>query len=129
MSRIQLSQTNVRTVGQQAGRKAVSQVVNQSLPLMKRMAPRSPAHLSGSGVPKPGARLADIIRPSPMVVTAWTVSQRIEARKDYAVAIHEGARRHRIPNRMGGKVLKFRWRRVVAREGGVRRIRPRQFSY
>lgn len=129
MSRIELSRTAVRISGQIAGRKAVTIVVGQALPLMKRAAPRSPAHLSGSRRPKPGRRLSEAIVTTPMIVTTTTVAQRIEARKDYAMSIHEGARRHRIPNRTGGKVLKFKWRRVVATRGGRRRVRPTQYSY
>ena len=129
MARIVLNQANVRAVGQAAGRRAVSQVVRQALPAMKRAAPRSPAHLSGSGRPKPGERLSEGLRETPMRVSTWAVEQRIESRKTYTMAMHEGSRRHRIPSRTGGKVLKFKWRKQIAVAGGRRRIRPRQYSY
>lgn len=85
--------------------------------------------MSGSGKPKPGKRLIESYRVAPMTVSANAVQQRIENRNRIAMSIHEGAQRHRIPLRTGGKVLKFRWRKAIAIEGGRRRVRPRNFSY
>lgn len=129
MSRIRLNQAAVRLSGQTAGRKAVTKVVTEALPPMKRATPRSPAHLSGSGRPKPGKRLVESYVVAPMTVSVNAVQQRIENRNRVAMTAHEGSQRHRIPLRTGGKVLKFRWRKAVAIEGGRRRIRPRNFSY
>lgn len=129
MARIVLNQAAVRLSGQTAGRQAVSTVVNQAYPMMRRMAPRSPAHLHGSGKSRTGPRLAESGSIGPLVTRATEVSQRIEWRSPITMTVHEGSRRHRIPLRTGGKVLKFRWRKSVAVAGGRRRIRPANFSY
>lgn len=129
MARVVLSPAAVRLSGQMAGRKAVGMVVGQALPLMKRMAPRSPAHLHGSGKARSGPRLVEQIKAGPMRVTATTVEQRIESKNRITMIAHEGSKRHRIPLRTGGKVLKFKWRKQIAVREGRRRIRPRQFSY
>lgn len=96
---------------------------------MKRMAPRSPAHLSGSRKPKPGKRIVESFRVSPITVSASAVQQRIENLTPYTMSMHEGARRHRIPLRHGGKQLKFKWNKKYAIAGGRRRQRAREFSY
>ena len=129
MARIVLNQAAVRLSGQTAGRLAVSKVVNEAFPLIRRMAPRSPAHMHGSGKPRTGPRLVEAIKQGPMLVRATEVSQRINSTSPVTMTAHEGSKRHRIPLRTGGKVLKFRWRQSVAVAGGRRRIRPANFSY
>lgn len=64
-----------------------------------------------------------------MTMTGTSVQQRIQNTNRVAMTAHEGSKRHRIPLRTGGKVLKFRWRKAIAVEGGRRRIRPSNFSY
>jgi hypothetical protein len=130
MARIVLNPAGVRLSGQNAGRTAVTKVVREVLPGMKRMTPRSPAHLSGSRKPKPGKRVVESFVVRPMTVSAFAVQQRIENRSNVTMTLHEGSKRHRIPNRLGGKVLKFKWgKRYGLPGGGRRRVRPREFSY
>lgn len=123
MSRVVLNPISVRRVAQHAGRQAVAGVVNQALPGSKRMAPRSPAHLSGSRRPKSGPRLADSISQSKMVTTATEVYQDIVSPNSYTETIHNTSKAHRIRPRRK-KALKFFWRRSVPIKGGRRRVRP-----
>lgn len=93
----------------------------------KRMARRSPAHLSGSGVPKPGRRLSEAIHLGPIRTSIWGVEQRLNSPKEYSLTEHEGSRAHAIVGR--GKPLRFKWRKRIGHRTGFRRIRPSEFSY
>lgn len=128
MSRVKLDQTAVRRFGYRNAAIAVKKVQAQGIVGSKRMAPRSPAHLSGSRVPKPGRRLVDQIVATPVTFTGWTVQARIESRSNISMVMHEGAKPHRIVAKRK-RALKFYWTRTVARQSGRRRIRPGQASY
>jgi hypothetical protein len=128
MSRIVLDRSAILRVKQDAGKQAVGQMSRQSMAGSKRMAPRSPAHLSGSRKPKPGPRLADSIHLTALKVTPDEVSQDLVSPNDYSMTLHKGSKAHRIQGR-NGRPLKFYWRKRVRTATGVRRIRPTQASY
>jgi hypothetical protein len=128
MSRVELNQTAVRTFGRRNGAIAVKKVQAVALSGSKRMAPRSPAHLSGSRVPVRGPRLVEQIKATPVTFRGWNVEARIESRSRITLVDHEGSKAHRISARRK-KALKFFWVRTVARQYGRRRIRPGQASY
>lgn len=128
MSRVVLNQAAVKKFGQRNAAIAVKAVQLPTAAGSKRMAPRSPAHLSGSRKPKPGKRLSESIRVTPLKFTAWRVEGRVEALSPIAMSIHQGAKPHRIAARRK-KALKFYWTRAVARDFGRRRIRPGQASF
>jgi len=93
------------------------------------MAPRSPAHLSGSRTPKPGPRLSDAIHAGPMRFTKWEIIQDVISPNDYSMTIHERSKPHVIRPKTA-KALKFYWRkRRRLRSGGSRRFRPSEASY
>lgn len=128
MSRVVLNKTAVTKFGQRNGAIAVKSVLTPATAGAKRMAPRSPAHLSGNRKPKPGQRLSSSIKSTQLKFTSLTVQARIEALSPYAMSIHEGAKAHRIAPRRK-RALKFYWVKTVARQGGRRRIRPGQASF
>ncbi len=128
MSRVVLDKVAVNAVGFKAGRTAIAPVVQQTLRSSKRRARKSPAHLSGSGKPKPGLRLSEAIHAGPVKQGIWGVEQQVISPKSYSLSEHEGSRPHTIRPRVG-KALKFKWRRRIVRASGARRIRPSQFSY
>jgi len=111
-----------------AGRQLVSSVSRPTKTLAKRSAPRSPSHQHGSGKPRSGPRLNEAINLSSMVTTPSRVSQNVRADRPYATGLEKTFRAHVIRPRRK-KVLKFKWRRIVATQGGRRRIRPNTFSY
>lgn len=128
MSRVVLDKTAVRFFGQREAGKAVSKVARETMLGSKRMARRSPAHLSGSRVPKPGPRLTEAIHLTPMKFSVLTVQQQVMSPVNYSMTEHEGSRPHRIRSR-SGKALKFYWRKRQRRGGFFRRFRPTQASY
>lgn len=128
MSRVVLDKAAVRFFGQREAGKAVSKVARETLLGSKRMARRSPAHLSGSRVPKPGPRLTEAIHLTPMKFSVLTVQQQVMSPVEYSMTEHEGSRRHRIRSR-SGKALKFYWRKRQRSQRGFRRFRPTQASY
>jgi hypothetical protein len=128
MSRVELNQTAVRTFGRRNAAIAVKTVQAATLSGAKRMARRSPAHLSGSRVPKPGPRLSEATKATPVTFRGWDVEARVETRVSYALTEHEGSKPHRIRPRKV-RNLKFFWVQKVARQGGRRRLRPGQASY
>lgn len=128
MSRVNLNPTAVRTFGRRNGAIAVKSVQRTALAGSKRMARRSPAHLSGSRVPAQGPRLVEAITGTPVTFSGWDVQARIESRTRYTLTEHEGSRAHRIRPRKV-RNLKFFWVQKFAIRGGRRRVRPGQASY
>lgn len=128
MSRIHLYRSAVLKTKQDAGKSVVNEMSQQVRIGAKRMAPRSPAHLSGSRKPKPGPRLSEGIFLTKARVTANEVARDVVSGNEYSMAVHEGARAHRIQSHRG-KVLKFYWRKRQRTVTGFRRIRPTQASY
>lgn len=63
-----------------------------------------------------------------MISTPSRVSQNVRADKPYATGLEKTFRAHTIRARRK-KVMKFKWRKVVATSGGRRRIRPNAFTY
>jgi hypothetical protein len=127
VSRVNLNRVAVRTFGQTSAAKAIRPVAFAALAGSKRMARRSPAHLSGSGVVKPGLRLSEAINLGPVKNSIWGVEQQLISPKDYSLTEHEGSKPHRITGR--GKKLRFKWRKRIQHRTGFRRVRPSQFSY
>lgn len=129
MSRIRLNQANVIRTGQNLAGPLVRKVANETLLGAKRMARKSPAHLSGNRKRKPGQTLSESINVTAQRMSIGSIEQSVVSPKEYSMTEHEGSKAHRISGR-GGKVLKFYWRQRRARStGAIRRYRPSQASY
>lgn len=128
MARVKLDPVAVRKFGYRNAAIAVKKVQAATLSGAKRMAPRSPGHLSGNRLAARGRRLSDATRATPVKFRGWQVEARVETLVPYAMTVHEGSKSHIIRPRRK-RALKFYWVRTVARQYGRRRLRPGQASF